>query len=585
MRKRSRTQAALPNILRPLLAAALVLCAFTPAVAQILSDGQRFHPVFAKEHMVVSQEEQATLVGREILRQGGNAVDAAVAVGFALAVTLPRAGNLGGGGFMVVHMAGTGENIAVDYRETAPAASDRDMFLDDNGEASAEKSRRSGLAVGVPGTVAGLALAHSRYGSGNFTLAELIAPAIALATEGFVVSDELADALRHEMIRPRLEADPEAQRIFYAAGEPPEAGARLAMPALARTLERIAQDGPAGFYEGPVAEAIVTTVGAKGGRMTLADLAAYEPVVRPPVTGSFKDYEIVSMPPPSSGGVHLVQLLNILEDEPFATYGLNSAEMIHMMVEAEKYAYADRAVYLGDPDFIDVPVAALTSKDYAHQIRAKIDPEKATPSADIAADPGALPHESNETTHYSVVDGAGNAVANTYTLNFSFGVGFAAEGTGVLLNNELDDFSAKPGVPNAYGLVGGDANAVGPRKRPLSSMTPTIVLREGAPALVTGSPGGSRIITTTLQVILNATVHERDIMTATAAPRVHHQWQPDYIRIEEGISHDTIRLLEAKGHDVRIESAMGAAQSIQVGPDGLYGASDPRRPGGLAAGD
>ncbi|MEO1106026.1 MAG: gamma-glutamyltransferase, partial [Pseudomonadota bacterium] len=311
-----------------------------------------------------------------------------------------------------------------------------------------------------------------------------------------------------------------------------------------------------------------------------------EAVVREPVTGSFKGYEIVSMPPPSSGGIHLVQMLNILEDAPFEAYGLNSAAMIHLMAEAAKHAYADRAVYLGDPDFVDIPQEGLTSKAYASTLRDKISMDRATPSDEIAADPASLPAESNETTHYSVVDSEGNAVSNTYTLNFSFGVGFGASGTGILLNNELDDFSAKPGVPNAYGLIGGEANAVAPRKRPLSSMTPTIVLEDGKAKIVTGSPGGSRIITTTMQIILNATVHERDIMTATHAPRVHHQWLPDYIRIEEGLSHDTIKLLEEKGHDVRVRASMGATQSIEVGPDGqLYGASDPRRPGGLAAGD
>ncbi|MEM9222456.1 MAG: gamma-glutamyltransferase [Pseudomonadota bacterium] len=556
-----------------------------PASAQIIAESQRHHPVAADRHMVVSQEAQASLVGREILRNGGNAVDAAVAVGFALAVTLPRAGNIGGGGFMVVHLADTGESIAIDYRETAPAASDRDMFLDESGEASSQKSRFSGLAVGVPGTVAGLALAHERYGSGTFSLAELLAPGIALARDGFTVSPALAGALRSTRIRERLSADPEARRMFYRDGEPPAAGETLTLPQLAATLGRIADNGPAGFYEGVTADAIVKTVDSAGGRMTLDDLKDYTPVIREPVTGDFQGYDVISMPPPSSGGIHLVQMLNILEATPFENHGLNSAAMIHAMAEAAKRAYADRAVYLGDPDFVEIPIKPLTSKEYATAIRAAIADDRATPSSEIAADPGTLPAESNETTHYSVVDADGNAVSNTYTLNFSFGVGFAAEGTGVLLNNELDDFSAKPGVPNAYGLIGGDANAVAPRKRPLSSMTPTIVLKDGVPVLVTGSPGGSRIITTTMQIILNALAHQRDIMTATAAPRIHHQWLPDYIRVEEGISPDTIRLLEEKGHDVRIERAMGATQSIRIDDGKLYGASDPRRPGGLAVGD
>jgi len=583
----ARKQAASGTVQRALAAGlCLAVLAAAPAGAQILAEAQRFHPVTARDHMVVSQEAQASRVGRDILRAGGNAVDAAVAVGFALAVTLPRAGNIGGGGFMIVHDGETGESLAIDYRERAPAAATRDMFLDESGEASPEKSRRSGLAVGVPGTVAGLTLAHERYGSGRFSLAELLAPAIALAREGFVVSDGLADALRSERLRERLQADPEARSMFFAQGEPPLAGERLQIPALADTLERIAREGPAGFYEGPVAQAIVETVNARGGRMALDDLSSYAPAVRAPVRGAFGDLTIVSMPPPSSGGVHLVQMLNILEGEPLAEYGLNSAASIHLMAEAARRAYADRAVYLGDPDFVDVPVGALTSKTYAAALRGEIDRERATPSGEVAADPGRLPEESNETTHFSVIDADGNAVSNTYTLNFSFGVGFGATGTGILLNNELDDFSAKPGVPNAYGLIGGEANAVEPRKRPLSSMTPTIVLRDGDVHIVTGSPGGSRIITTTMQVILNATVHGRDIMTATAAPRVHHQWLPDYIRIEEGISEDTVRILEGMGHEVRLEPSMGATQSIMVMPDGLlHGASDPRRPDGLALGD
>ena len=555
-----------------------------PAGAQIAVDGQRFIPVAAEKHMVVAQEGQAAAVGRDILRRGGNAVDAAVATAFALAVTLPRAGNLGGGGFMIVHSADTGETVAIDSRETAPAAADRDMFLGPDGEADPDLSRRSGLAVGVPGSVAGLALAHERYGSGTLTFADLVAPAVALARDGFEVTPDTAMALAHPDTTVRLQTDPN-MAAYYPGGAAPKGGDTLVLPALAQTLQAIADEGPSAFYEGPVAQGIVDAVTARGGRMTLEDLAAYEAKVREPVRGTFKEWEVVSMPPPSSGGVHLIQMLNTLEHQPFGTYGLNSADMIHVMAEAAKYAYADRAVYLGDPDFVDVPVKALISKDYAATLEAKIDMDRAVPSSEIAADPGTLPYESNETTHFSVLDGAGNAVSMTTTLNFSFGVGFGTAG-GFLLNNELDDFSAKPGAANAYGLVGGEANAVGPVKRPLSSMTPTILLKDGKVSLVTGSPGGSRIITTVLQVILNATVHERNIAGATNAPRIHHQWQPDYIRIEEGISFDTIRLLEEKGHDVRIQDAMGAAQSIQVGYDGtLYGATDPRRPGGAALGD
>ncbi len=565
---------------------ALAPVATLPASAQIIATGQRFHPVRAERQMVVSQDAQASAVGLEILRRGGNAVDAAVATAFALAVTLPRAGNIGGGGFMLIHLADPAQDIAIDYRERAPGAAERDMFLDAEGNASTELSRYSGLAVGVPGTVAGLHLAHQRYGSGTLTFAELIEPAIVLARDGFTVTPDLADILRVEGLRTRLTQDPEASAMFYPGGEPPAAGATLKLPSLAATLQRIADEGPSGFYTGPVAEAIVATVNGMGGRMTTEDLASYVPLEREPVRGTFKDWEIVSMPPPSSGGIHLIQMLNILEPFPFAAAGLNSAETVHHMVEAARRAYADRSVYLGDPDYVEIPVAALTSKAYGDQLREEIDPSRATLSETVAADPAKLPRESDQTTHFSVVDSAGNAVSNTYTLNFSFGVGVAATGTGVLLNNELDDFSAKPGVPNAYGLVGGAANAVEPDKRPLSSMTPTIVLRDGRVALVTGSPGGSRIITTVMQIILNATVHGRDIATATAEPRVHHQWQPDYIRIEQGISADTIRILEEMGHDVRVEDAMGSTQSIEVGTDGrLYGASDPRTPGGAAIGD
>ncbi len=561
-----------------------LLLAF-PADAQILADGQRFHPVVAENGMVVSQEALASAVGRDVLAAGGNAVDAAVAVGFALAVTLPRAGNLGGGGFMLVHMADTGETVAIDYRETAPAAATEDMFLDEAGEADPAKSRFSGLGVGVPGTVRGLALAHERFGSGAFTLAELIAPAIRLAEEGFAVRPDLHRALSSSWVRPRLSADPAARAVFYGAdGEPPAVGETLVQADLAATLRRIAEEGPDGFYDGPVAQAIAATVRARGGRMTAGDIAGYAPRLREPVRGLFMGHEVVSMPPPSSGGVHLVQMLEILEGLPLADFGHNSALTIHAIAEAARRAYADRSKYLGDPDFWDVPVDRLLDPAYAARLREEIDLARATPSDQVA--PGLdLPAESEETTHFSVVDADGNAVSNTYTLNFSFGVGFMAEGTGVLLNNELDDFSAKPGVPNAYGLVGGAANAVAPGKRPLSSMTPTIVLRDGEVALVTGSPGGSRIITTVMQVILNVIAFDLDLATATAAPRVHHQWLPDEIRIEEGISPDTVRLLEEMGHAVVRRSSMGAAQSIAVAPGGrLAGASDPRRPSGAAEG-
>jgi gamma-glutamyltranspeptidase/glutathione hydrolase len=530
--------------------------------------------------MAATQEEMATLAGLEVLRKGGNAVDAAATIAFVLAVTLPSAGNLGGGGFMVVYDADTGETVAIDYREIAGAAAFRDMYLDEQGEADPEKSRYSGLAVGVPGTVAGMALALEQFGT--ISLAEALQPAIELAEEGITVTQALAESL--ESSAEELQKWPSSVKVFFKdGGVPYEPGETLVQADLADAMKQIAADGPGAFYGGPIAEKIVAEVGRAGGNLTVDDFESYRAVLREPVRGTYRGYEIVSMPPPSSGGVHIIQILNTLEDVPIGELGPESAETIHQMAEAMKYAYADRSEYLGDPDFVDVPVGALTSKDYAKTIRAKIDPDRATPAVDIK--PGDLaPYESPDTTHFSVIDSEGNAVANTYTINFSYGAGLVADGTGILLNNELDDFSAKPGVPNAYGLIGGDANAVGPRKRPLSSMSPTLVLRDGKPFLVTGSPGGARIITTTLQVIMNVIDHDMNIAEATLAPRIHHQWLPDELRIEEGISPDTIRLLEEKGHTVALKETMGSTQSIMVTEDGLFGSSDPRRPGALSLG-
>ncbi len=546
----------------------------------IFSGRDLVHPAFGAKGMVASQEALATEIGLNVLKQGGNAVDAAVSVAFALAVTLPRAGNLGGGGFMIVHDAESGENVAIDYREMSGAAAFRDMYLDDNGEADPAKSRFSGLAVGVPGTVAGMALALERYGT--LSLAEALAPAIALANDGIEVTADLAQSL--EGLSKRLQKWPSSTAIFYKEGGAPYApGDILVQSDLAASLTMIAEKGPSAFYEGPIAEKIVTAVGDAGGHLTLDDFRHYEVKLREPVTGTYRGNEIVSMPPPSSGGVHIVQILNTLEGVPMSFLGHNSAESIHMMAEAMKVAYADRSEYLGDPDFVDVPIDQLTSKSYAADILSQISRGRAATAAEIG--PGDLtPYESHETTHFSVVDADGNAVANTYTLNFSYGTGLVADGTGILLNNELDDFSAKPGVPNAYGLIGGDANAVEPRKRPLSSMSPTLVLKDGKPFLVTGSPGGSRIITTTLQVIMNVIDHGMNVAEATYAPRVHHQWLPDELRVEEGLSPDTVRLLEQLGQKVVVKNAMGSTQSIMVTDEGLYGASDPRRAGALTLG-
>ncbi len=567
------------------LATALVVGIAAPLAAQdspIYSLKDRFQPETAQNGMVASQEAVASRVGVDILKKGGNAVDAAIATGFALAVTLPRAGNLGGGGFMMIHLADSGDTKALDYREMAPAAAFKDMFLGEDGEPDNQKSRFSGLAVGVPGTVAGFAEAFEKHGSGKLTWAELVAPAIDLAENGIEVTPDLAASLTASA--KRLLQDPATAAIFYKTGGLPFVpGETLKQTDLAATLKLIADKGAAGFYTGEVAEKIAQKVTASGGGMTTEDLAGYKPVWRDPVVGSYHGYEIASMPPPSSGGVHIVQILNMLQGYPLAEYGPNSADSIHVMAETMRRAYADRSKYLGDPDFVDVPVKGLTDPAYAAELVKSIKMEVATPSEEVKpGDP--FPYESNQTTHYSVVDKDGNAVSNTYTLNFSYGVGLTADGTGVLLNNELDDFSAKPGVPNAYGLIGGTANAVEGGKRPLSSMSPTLVFKDGKLFLATGSPGGSRIITTTLQIILNVVDHGMNIAEATAAPRIHNQWLPDEIRIEEGLSPDTIRLLEARGHKVEVKNAMGSTQSIMLVDGVLAGASDPRRPGALSAG-
>ncbi|HXW25816.1 MAG TPA: gamma-glutamyltransferase, partial [Xanthobacteraceae bacterium] len=473
-------------------------------------------------------------------------------------------------------------DVAIDYRETAPQATTRDVFLDDKGEADPKKSRDSGLGVGVPGTVAGLALALERYGSGKFTLAQLIAPALAAARNGIVVEDDLADSLPRA--QPRLARWPSTAKIFLNPdGVVLAPGQSLVQADLAASLAAIAQDGPGAFYHGPIAEKIVAAVRAAGGLMTLDDLAAYRPAIRTPVRGTYRGYDIVSMPPPSSGGVHLIEMLNVLERYPLADLGAGSVPALHLMIEAMKRAYADRAEFLGDPDVVAVPVERLMSKSYAAELARAIDLKRATPARDIRAG-HPVPAEGDNTTHYSVIDAAGNAVANTYTLNLAFGVGLVAEGTGILLNDELDDFAAKPGAPNAYGLVGGAANAPGPGKRPLSSMTPTIVCKDGRPYLVTGTPGGSRIITMVLEVILGVVDFRLDATAAVAAPRIHHQWLPEEVVAEQAVPAEAVRGLEALGHTVVRRPNWGSANSIMVTPDGLAGAADPRTRGALAAG-
>lgn len=540
------------------------------------------HPVMAENGMVSSVDETATRVGVDILRQGGNAVDAAVAVGFALAVTYPQAGNLGGGGFMLLRTY-DGKTTTIDFREMAPQQASRDMFLDEKGDPDSKKSLTSHLASGTPGTVAGFALALEKYGT--LPLNKVIEPAITLARDGIWVNESLASDLKTYGVE-NLANHANSKDIFWntAGSNPLQKGDKLVQENLAKSLTLIAENGADAFYKGSIADQIADEMAQNGGLITKEDLAAYKAVEREPISGEYRGYEIYSMPPPSSGGIHIVQILNILENFDLQKYGFGSADAMHVTAEAEKYAYADRSEYLGDPDFVKVPVQALTSKEYAKTLAQQIDLNKARPSETIK--PGNLtPYESNQTTHYSVVDKQGNAVAVTYTLNTTFGSGIVAGDTGILLNNEMDDFSAKPGVPNVYGLVGGDANAVGPGKRPLSSMSPTIVAKDGHTWLVTGSPGGSRIITTVLQMVLNTIDFDMNVAGATHAPRFHHQWLPDELRVEKGFSPDTLKLLSERGQNVAVKDVMGSTQSIMIGADGIrYGASDPRSADALTAG-
>ncbi|MFY9787614.1 MAG: gamma-glutamyltransferase [Pseudolabrys sp.] len=535
--------------------------------------------ILAHNGMVVAQEQRSARIGIEILDRGGNAVDAAVAVGFALAVTYPRAGNIGGGGFMVIHLGKTGEDAAIDYRETAPAAATETMFLDANGEPDPKKSRDSGLSVGVPGTVAGLALAHAKYGSGKLSLAELIEPAIELARNGVEIVDDIADTL--PLAQPRIARWHSSAPVFLNSdGTVLMPGQDLLQPDLAITLRAIASDGPKGFYEGPVAEKIVAAVRKAGGVMTTEDMKNYRAILREPVRGTYRGYDIVSMPPPSSGGVHLIEMLNILEGYDLAK--LPRGESLHVLAEVMKRAYADRATFMGDPDSVKMPVAGLISKKYAAALRTQIG-NRATPATEVRSGNPA-DFEGQNTTHFSVIDSDGNAVSNTYTLNFSYGLGLVAEGTGVLLNNELDDFTSKPGTANAYGLVGYNANLPGPGKRPLSSMTPTIVMKDGKPFLITGSPGGSRIISTVLQIIVNVIDFHLPVDQAVSAPRVHHQWQPDELSAEPGISPEILDGLVKRGHKVVPTPPQTSANSIEITADGYVGAADRRTRGSLAAG-
>lgn len=532
------------------------------------------HPIIGQNGMVSTQHLEATKVGLEILKKGGNAIDASVAVGFSLAVVLPRAGNIGGGGFMVLYDVDSDNTTTINYRESAPISSREDMYLDEEGNVDNQKFNMSYHSIGVPGTVAGMIMALEKYGT--MKLSEVIAPAIRLAEEGFPLTYDQANLIKR--YESRLRKWPETEKIFYKSKtECYQAGDTLRQPDLAWSLKQISQHGAKAFYGGSIAEKIVADMKNNGGIMTINDFKQYKVYEASPVWGSYRGYEIASMPPPSSGGIHVIQMLNILEYFPLKYLGHNSAETIHLMAEVMKLAYADRSEHLGDPLYWDVPVNGLASEAYAAKLKEKVNRYRTTPAEDISPDQP-QDYESEETTHYSIVDKKGNVVSNTYTLNFSFGTGIVAKGTGILLNNEMGDFSAKPGSPNAFGLLGGQANAVKPGKRPLSSMTPTLVFKDKKPFLVTGSPGGSRIITTVLQIILNVIDHDMNVAEASNAPRIHHQWYPDILFHEKGISHDTKLILESKGHSLQTRAVMGSTQTIMLKDGYLLGSSDPRRP-------
>ena len=545
-------------------------------------------PVAAENGMVVAAQHLATKVGVDVLKRGGNAVDAAVAVGYALAVVYPAAGNLGGGGFMTLQLA-DGRKTFLDFREKAPLAATPNMYLDKDGNVIKGLSTHGHLAVGVPGSVSGLEWAREKYGT--LKRQELLAPSITLAEQGFALDQGDIDMLHTATADFRK--DPASAAIFLKSGEPYQVGDRLVQKDLARTLKAISDQGPEGFYKGPVAQALTQASQAGGGLITQADLDQYKTREMPPVECDYRGYHVVSAPPPSSGGVIICEILNILEGYPLKDLGFRSAQSVHYQIEAMRHAYVDRNSYLGDPDFVKNPIARLTDKAYAAQIRAVIDPNKAGVSKDIK--PGVAPHEGSNTTHYSIADRWGNAVSVTYTLNDWFGAKVTVPGTGVLLNNEMDDFTVKIGVPNIYGLVQGEANAIAPGKRPLSSMSPTIVTKDKQPVMVVGTPGGSRIITAVLHTLLNVIDYGMNVQEAVDAPRFHQQWLPDVTNMENfAISPDTRKLLEAAGHKLgapqpanHLAAVLIGAPSLggkPVGKNRFYGANDPRRNSGLAMG-
>jgi gamma-glutamyltranspeptidase / glutathione hydrolase len=538
-------------------------------------------PASGQHGMVASSSGIASRIGLEVLKRGGNAVDAAVAVALALAVTHPSAGNLGGGGFMLVRMA-DGRAAAIDYREAAPAKASHDMYLGPDGKLVPNLSTAGYLASGVPGTVSGLSLALSKFG--KLSWPELVEPARKLANDGFPVSSSLAASLRTSSV---VGAFPEGKRIFQRNGKFYQENEILRQPELAATLQRLKSEGPREYYEGRTAHLIAADMRKHGGLITLDDLKNYRAILREPLKGSYRGYDILSMPPPSSGGIALFEMLNILERFPVAAMGFDSPERDHLLIEAMRRAFADRAQFLGDTDFVRVPVSGLISKQYATDLAETIDHIRATPSSTIGhGDP--VREERPQTTHFSIVDADGNAVANTYTLNGNFGSGVVVRGAGFFLNNEMDDFAAQPGSPNMYGLIQGEANSVAPHKRPLSAMTPTLVLKNQKLILAVGSPGGPTIINTVLQVILNVFDYHMNIQQAVNAPRLHHQWMPDTIGFEpSGISIDLRSGLERRGHQFAAAARyMGDAEAVMIDQEtGLrWGASDPRNADAAAVG-
>ncbi len=554
-----------------LLCLALVIPAVTPVEATR-------QPVRARHGMAVAMESIATDVGVRVLQKGGNAVDAAVAVGFALAVTHPFAGNIGGGGYMLVRLA-DGRTTFIDFRERAPETSTRDMYLDAQGNPTKD-SIEGWRSSGVPGSVRGFAMANTKYGTR--TWADNLAPAVALATKGYPVSYALAEGLKGSR---SLAADPESKRIFQRDGRFFDVGETLVQPELGRTLQRIATNGPNECYNGDTAKRLAEEMAKHGGLISLADLKDYTAVERTPLQATYKNYTVITAPPSSSGGIALLEMLGILDGTGYEKGGPGSASAIHYITESMRRAYADRNEYIGDPDFVKVPIAGLLDTGYLAKLRATINPVKATPSVEVQpGQPAGV--EKMETTHYSVVDAAGNAVAVTYTLNGGYGNGITVPGLGFLLNNEMDDFTAKPGVANMFGLVQGARNAIAPGKRPLSSMTPTILLKNGKLFMTVGAPGGSRIATAVLQVILNVVDFGMNIQDAIDAPRVHHQWMPDRLSLERTISPDTVDLLKSRGYDVDYNAGVVLAQTAAIVSDGgwLQGGSDGRSAAGKAAG-